>query len=85
MVRGEGRLDVKLVQRDVMERAVRDPRNLRVGATSDPLSRARQYETGDSTRGIVFVGQFLYTQVGHLPTWKGHAAGLELPPPMWRC
>lgn len=62
MPRGAGRLDVKRVNANTMERACRDPANLRVGATNDPLSRARQYEQ-HGANGAFFVGQFLYCEV----------------------
>lgn len=60
-MRGPGRLDVKEVPINALERAVRNPYNLRVGATNDPLARARQYEQG--IRGHVVVGQFIYSRV----------------------
>lgn len=72
MPRGAGRLDVRRVPAHVMERAVRDPNNLRVGATVDPLARARQYEQ-DGANGIYFVGTFLYCDVR---CGRGEGAGL---------
>lgn len=62
MPRGAGRLDVRRVPVAVMERACRSRDNLRVGATIDPLSRARQYEQGGAN-GCFFMGEFLYCEV----------------------
>ena len=59
MVRGEGHLDVRRVGVPQLERAVRHPHNIRVGATNDPLSRAHSYEQ-HGVSGRFFVGTFLY-------------------------
>ena len=64
MVRGAGRLDVKCVSVADIERACRDPRNIRVGATVDPLSRAREYEQRGAN-GHFFVGTFLYVRASN--------------------
>lgn len=59
MVRGLGRLDVQRVRVPDLERAVRSQGAIRVGATIDPLARARQYER-DGANGRLFVGTMLY-------------------------
>lgn len=59
MPRGYGRLDVRRVSVAEMERAVRHPANIRVGATNDPLARAHAYEQM-GVKGRHLVGSFLY-------------------------
>jgi len=61
MPRGPGRLNVCQVSVHEIERAVRDVRNIRVGATGNPLMRASSYEI-EGVHGRHFVGTFLYCQ-----------------------
>jgi len=61
MPRGPSRLNVCQVSVHEIERAVRDVRNIRVGATGNPLMRASSYEA-EGVSGRHFVGTFLYCQ-----------------------
>lgn len=71
MPRGFGRLNVQQVPVAQLERAARQPNNIRVGATNDPLGRARSYEQRGAN-GTFFVGQYLYTPAANTRMVEDH-------------
>lgn len=71
MPRGPGRLDVQRVSVPQLERAARQQNNIRVGATTDPLSRARSYEQ-NGANGHYFVGRYLYTAASNARQVEDH-------------
>jgi hypothetical protein len=71
--------ELNVIQCDVngMERAVRNPRNLRIGATSDPLARARSYAQ-NGANGYFFQGTMYYTWGRNARRTEDHLLAISL-------